>query len=67
MLVQVNENISYKIKRANNNRLSEMGLVKGITFRIVKKVSGMVQIRLPDSDIVIREELFKDIELDEIL
>ena len=39
-----------------------MGFIKGTTFRIVKKVAGMVQIRLPNSDIVIREELFKEID-----
>ena len=56
------ENI-YKIKKTSNNtRLSVMGFIKGTTFRIVKKVAGMVQIRLPNSDIVIREELFKELD-----
>ena len=54
----------YKIKKTNNNRLSEMGLVKGAIFRIIKRVFGMVQIRLKGSDIVLREETFKDIEYD---
>ena len=62
MLVQVNGNMLYKVKSNNNNRLSEMGFNKGATFRIVKKVAGKVQIRLPNSDIVIREELFKEID-----
>ena len=61
------ENILYKIKRANNNRLSEMGFIKGTIFRIFKKVSGMFQIRFDGNDIVIREETFKDIDKDEIL
>ena len=61
MLVQVKENI-FKIKKTPVGRLSEMGFIKGATFRIVKKVAGMVQIRLPNSDIVIREELFKEID-----
>jgi len=46
----------------NNNRLAVMGLIKGTIFRIVKKVSGMVQLRITNSDIVIREELFKEID-----
>ncbi len=39
-----------------------MGLIKGTTFRIVKKVAGMVQIRLKGSDLVIREKTFNEIE-----
>ena len=58
------ENILYKIKRANNNRLSEMGFIKGTIFRIIKKVSGMFQIRFDGNDVVIREETFKDIDYD---
>ena len=64
MLVQVNENMLYKVKSNNNNRLSEMGFIKGTIFRIVKKVSGMIQLRFDGSDIVIREELFKEIDYD---
>ena len=47
-----------KIKNINNIRLSEMGLVKGAIFQVVKRVSGMLQLRLNNSsnDIVIREE-----------
>ena len=55
----------YKVKSNNNGRLSEMGFVKGTIFRVVKKVFGMIQIRLPNSNIVIREELKKDIEVEE--
>ena len=48
---------------SNNNRLAEMGFVKGAIFRIVKKVSGMFQLRTSNSnDVVIREDIFKDIE-----
>ena len=36
----------------------------GTIFRLVKKVAGMIQIRIPQSDIVIREELFGDIDYD---
>jgi len=39
-----------------------MGFIKGTTFRIVKRVAGMIQIRLTGSDIVIREELFNRIK-----
>jgi len=55
----------YKIKRANNNRLAEMGFIRGTIFRIVKKVSGMLQLRFNGSDVVIREETFKDIDIEE--
>ena len=58
------ENI-FKVKKTpNNNRLAEMGLIKGTIFRIVKKVSGMFQLKFNGSDIVIREELFKEIDYD---
>ena len=49
-------------KTSDNNRLAEMGFVKGTIFRIVKKVAGMIQIRIPHSDVVIREETMKDID-----
>ena len=47
-----------KIKHvSNNNRLVEMGLIRGTIFRVVKKVAGMLQLRTSNSnDIVIREE-----------
>jgi Fe2+ transport system protein FeoA len=54
-----------KIKKVKNNRLSEMGFIKGAIFRIVKRVSGMVQLRLMSSkalDVVVREETEKDID-----
>ena len=51
-------------KTASNNRLAEMGFIKGTIFRIVKKVAGMIQIRFNGSDVVIREELEEDIDYD---
>ena len=57
----------YKVLNSNNSRLSEMGFIRGTIFRIVKKVSGMLQLRFNGSDVVIREETFKDIDKDEIL
>jgi len=54
----------YKIKKANNNRLAEMGVIKGTIFRIVKRIFGMVQIRIKGSDLAVREETFKDIDYD---
>jgi len=42
-----------------------MGFIKGAIFRIVKRVSGMVQLRLMSSkalDVVVREETEKDID-----
>ena len=54
----------YKVKSNNNNRLSEMGFIKGTIFRIVKRVAGMIQIRLKGSDIVIREETEEEIDYD---
>ena len=59
------QNTLYKIKNVSNQRLSEMGFIKGTIFRIVKKVNGMIQIRFKNSnDIVIRKETEKDIEYD---
>ena len=62
MLVQVLENIFKINKTPSNTRLAEMGFIKGAIFRIVKRVAGMIQIRLPNSDIVIREELLRGID-----
>ena len=62
--VNVDKNI-YKVNKADNNRLSEMGFIKGTIFRIVKKVSGMLQLRFNSSDVVIREETKEDIEVEE--
>ena len=61
------KNTLYKIKSTSSGRLSEMGFIRGTIFRIVKKVSGMFQIRFNGSDVIIREETFKDIDKDEIL
>ena len=53
----------YVIKNTTNQRLLEMGLIKGTTFRFVKKVAGMIQLKLNSNyDIVIREDMLKDIE-----
>jgi len=55
------------IKKVRNNRLSEMGFIKGAIFKVIKRVAGMVQLRLikPNSlDVVVREETFKDIDYD---
>ena len=52
----------YKIKKVNNRRLAEMGLLTGTVFRIIKRKFGMVQIRIKGSDLVVREETFKDID-----
>ena len=49
-------------KTANNNRLAEMGLIKGTIFRIVKREFGMLQLRFGSNDIVIREETLKEID-----
>ena len=53
-----------KIQENNNQRLLEMGFIKGAVFRIVKRVLGMVQLRLNSNsnDIVIRKETIKEIE-----
>ncbi len=59
------KHILYKIKNITNTRLADMGFIRGTTFRIVKRVLGMIQIRLDSgNDVVIREETLKDIEYD---
>ena len=52
----------YIIKNTTNRRLLEMGLIKGTIVRVVKIVAGMIQLKLDNSDIVIREELLNEIE-----
>ena len=43
-----------------------MGFVRGAVFKVVKKVLGIIQIRLNEgNDIVIREETLKDINYEE--
>ena len=56
------KNIVYIIKNTTNRRLLEMGLIRGTIVRVVKIVSGMIQLKLDNSDIVIREELLNEIE-----
>ena len=41
-----------------------MGLIRGTIVRVVKIVAGMIQLKLDNSDIVIREELLKEIDYD---
>ena len=53
---------SYIIKNTTNQRLMEMGVIKGTIVRVVKIVAGMIQLKLDNSDIVIREELLNEIE-----
>ena len=52
----------YIIKNTTNRRLLEMGLVEGTVVKVVKRVAGMIQLKLDNSDLVIREELLNDIE-----
>ena len=54
----------FKVKSTTNNRLAEMGFIRGTIFRIVKRVAGMIQIHFGNNDIVIREEIEKDIDYD---
>ena len=56
----------YLIKKTNNRRLSEMGLIEGTVVRVVKRVSGMIQLKLNNSDIVIREEMLSKMKYEEI-
>ena len=56
------KNNVYIIKNTTNRRLLEMGLIKGTIVRVVKIVAGMIQLKLDNSDIVIREELLNEIE-----
>ncbi len=56
------KNFLHIIRNTSNNRLAEMGFIKGTIIRVIKKVSGMIQIRINDSDVVIREETQKDID-----
>jgi len=45
-----------------------MGVIPGAKLKVIKRVLGIIQIRLDNgNDIVIREETAKDIEVDEIL
>jgi len=56
------KNKLYKVKNVNNNRLSEMGLIRGTIFRVVKRVFGMLQLRVGNNDIIIREETKEEVE-----
>ena len=56
------KNNVYIIKNTTNRRLLEMGLIKGTIVRVVKIVAGMIQLKLDNSDIVIREVLMNEIE-----
>ena len=52
----------YVINKTTNRRLLEMGLIRGTIVRVVKIVAGMIQLKLDNSDLVIREELLNEIE-----
>ena len=52
----------YVINKTTNRRLLEMGLIRGTIVRVVKIVAGMIQLKLDNIDIVIREELLNEIE-----
>jgi len=54
----------YKVNTTSNLRLAEMGVIKDTVFRIVKRVAGMIQIKLKGSDLVLRGDTFKDIDYD---
>ena len=56
------KNNVYIIKNTTNRRLLEMGLIRGTIVRVVKIVAGMIQLKLDNSYIVIREELLNEIE-----
>ena len=60
ILMMTNE--IYVINKTTNRRLLEMGLIRGTIVRVVKIVAGMIQLKLDNSDIVIREELLNEIE-----
>ena len=61
------ENISYKVKNTTNVRLANMGVIPGAKLKVIKRVLGMVQIRIGNSnDIVFRQETEKEIEVEEI-
>jgi len=51
-------------KTSTNQRLAEMGFIKGTIFRIIKKVAGMIQIRFNGSDVVMQEKLFEEMDYD---
>ena len=56
-------------KTTNNTRLADMGFIKGSIFKIIKKVYGMLQLRLisfQSLDIVIREETLKEMDYERI-
>jgi Fe2+ transport system protein FeoA len=59
------KNKLYKVENVHNARLAEMGFIKGTIFRVVKKVFGMIQIKLKGSDVVIREETGKEMRINE--
>ena len=56
-------NKTYVIKECTNQRLNELGILPGTIIRVVKYVSGMLQIKVEGSDIAIREETGKNIKV----
>ena len=52
----------FSVKENPIRRLNEMGFIKGTIFKIIKRVSGMVQLRFNKSDVVVREEMMKKIK-----
>jgi len=60
------KNTLYKVVTTTNHRLAEMGIIKGTTFRVVKIIYGIIQLRFKGFDILIREEMKKEITYEKI-
>ena len=56
----------YKIKKSVGGRLSEMGLINNSIVRVVKQIFGMSYIKLKDSYLIIRQDIFDNLDKERI-
>ena len=59
-------NMIYKIKKSVGGRLSEMGLINNSIVRVVKQIFGMSYIKLKDSYLIIRQDIFDNLDKERI-
>ena len=70
-LYELNINQTAKIGNLSNSndsvsRLSEMGLINNSIVRVVKQIFGMSYIKLKDSYLIIRQDIFDNLDKERI-
>ena len=65
-LSNTKENEIVMIKSNNNLRLGEMGVIVGTIARVVRRVFGMIQIKINSQYLIMRESIANKIDINKI-